>query len=223
MTASELQKDAFTGLLNRNSFHSELHSVLHTAQAKDQPAALALVDIDHFQAINEQFSHQCGDLVIQAISQTIQQGAGEQAVIARIGGDEFAILFPGKEREQALLKLEHIRQLVEGLHVAAPVDGGEVSGLTISAGVAAFSIDGRTESELTRKVHQALYRAKEGGRNMVRLAYEERMVPKTSHFPQTQLERLSKLAAEHQVGEAELLREALDDLLVKYGVNIIES
>ena len=103
------------------------------------------------------------------------------------------------------------------------VESSKIREITISAGVAAFSVDGRSMSELLRKADQALYRAKVGGRNKARLAYEEKMVPKTSHFPQTQLERLTKLASEHGVGESELLREALDDLLVKYGVNDIES
>ena len=68
-----------------------------------------------------------------------------------------------------------------------------------------------------------LYRAKKTGRNSIRLAYEEKMAPKTSHFTLTQLERLSNLAKEEGVGEAVLLREALDDLLLKYGTNNIES
>ena len=67
-----------------------------------------------------------------------------------------------------------------------------------------------------RKADMADYRAKVSGRNKIVLAYEERMAPKTSHFTLTQLERLTALAKEQDVGEAVLLREALDDLLVKY-------
>ena len=84
-------------------------------------------------------------------------------------------------------------------------------------------MDGRTENELFRKVDHALYRAKTSGRKQIRLAYEERMVPKTTHYTQTQMERLSKLAAERGVNEADLLREAMDDFLTKYGVNDIET
>ena len=84
-------------------------------------------------------------------------------------------------------------------------------------------MDGRTENELFRKADHALYRAKASGRKQIRLAYEERMVPKTTHYTQTQLERLSKLAEERGVNEADLLREAMDDFLTKYGVNDIET
>ena len=98
-----------------------------------------------------------------------------------------------------------------------------IQGIFISSGVASFPMDGRTENELFRKADHALYRAKAGGRNQIRLAYEERMVPKTTHYTQTQLERLSKLAEERGVNEADLLREAMDDFLTKYGVNDIET
>jgi predicted signal transduction protein with EAL and GGDEF domain len=76
----------------------------------------------------------------------------------------------------------------------------------------------RSGTELLRKADQALYRSKQMGRNQVRLAYEERMLPKTSHYTQTPLERLSRLAEREGVGEVVLLREALDNLLMKYNV-----
>ena len=93
----------------------------------------------------------------------------------------------------------------------------------VTGGIAAYPIYGNTENEILRKADQALYRAKKAGRNRIRLAYEEKMAPKTSHFSLTQLERLSNLAKEEGVGEAVQLREALDDLLFKYGTNDIES
>lgn len=93
--------------------------------------------------------------------------------------------------------------------------------ITLSAGIASYPVDGRSEAELLRKADQAMYRAKEMGGNQVRLAYEERMVPKTSHYTQTQLERLSRLSEKEGVGEAVLLREALDNLLLKYRVTDI--
>jgi len=132
------------------------------------------------------------------------------------------IIFPGIEREQAFLTLEKLRLACEQRKIKAGNDGDVIEGISISAGIACYPMDGRLKSELMRKSDQALYRAKLTGRSKVRLAYDERMLPKTSHYTQTQLERLSKLASERQAGEAELLREALDDLLAKYGVNEIE-
>jgi predicted signal transduction protein with EAL and GGDEF domain len=84
-------------------------------------------------------------------------------------------------------------------------------------------MDGRTENELFCNADQALYRAKANGRRQVQLVHEECVVPKTTNDTQTQLIRLSKLAEEHGVNDADLLREAMDDFLPKYGVNDIET
>ena len=192
---------------------------MQTAVEGDLPISLAFLDIDNFLLINQSFGHIGGDQVLKSISTIIRDQAGEQAITARYGGDEFAIIFPNLEREQAFLTMERIRAQVE-----TQESFGDVSTkITITGGIAAYPIDGSTESEILRKADQALYRAKKTGRNSIRLAYEEKMAPKTSHFTLTQLERLSNLSKEEGVGEAVLLREALDDLLFKYGTNDIES
>jgi hypothetical protein len=80
-----------------------------------------------------------------------------------------------------------------------------------------------SENELFRKADHALYHAKASGRKQIRLAYEEGMIPKTTHYTQTQLERLSKLADERGVNDANLLRETMDDFLTKNGLNDIET
>ncbi len=223
MTAAPtLLTDDLTGLLTRKAFLSEFERLLAEARTSEQPLTLVLLDVDHFKSVNDTYGHVAGDNTLVTIAETARSYIGEETVAARYGGDEFAALMTGVEREQAFLTFERLRAGVE----QAQVPGGEnrppIGGLTISCGAASFPIDGRTVSELLRKADQALYRAKVAGRNQVRLAYEERMTPKTSHYTQTQLERLSKLAGEKGVGEAELLREALDDLLTKYGVNEIE-
>ena len=123
------------------------------------------------------------------------------------------------EREQAFLLLEGIRS-----EVGNRQSFGEIkTQITITAGIAAYPIDGNSENEILRKADQALYRAKKTGRNKVCIAQEEKMLTKTTHFTVTQLERLSRLAREENIGEAALLREALDDLLTKYRVADIES
>jgi len=218
------QLDDLTGLLTKTAFRLEFSNAL--AQAKnnnhEQPLALGFFDLDGFLAVNETFGHIGGDSLLKSVAQILKERLPEAGVAARYGGDEFAILLPGMEREPAFLQLEQIRSAVSQVEVPAP-SGKVMRGQTISAGVAAFPLDGRSEAELLRKADQALYRAKLSGRNQVRLAYEEKMIPKTAHFTQTQLERLNSLAEMHSVTDAELLREAVDDLLTKYGVNSIES
>ena len=218
------QADDLTGLFNRKAFLAELSAALSHAKLNNHeaPFSVALIDIDQFYGLNERYGHVGGDNILEAFSQIVQDIVGEDAIPSRYGGDEFAIIFPNTEREQAFLRLEQIR--VAALqHEVVTAKGEHIAGIPVSGGVASFPIDGRSENELLRKADQALYRAKVAGRNQVRLSYEERMVPKTSHYTQTQLERLSKLSEERSVSEADLLREAMDDLLTKYGVNSIES
>jgi diguanylate cyclase (GGDEF)-like protein len=218
------QLDELTGLFSRKGFLERFTETLSNAKANLQelPLSLALLDVDIFNKINEQYGHVTGDLVLVAVSAVIQEFAGKEALVGRYGGDEFVIVFPGEEREQAFLKTEQIRHALS----QRDLQTGEqrtIHGISISGGVSSFPVDGRTENELFRKADHALYRAKASGRGQVRLAYEEKMVPKTTHYTQTQLERLSKLAEGRGVSEADLLREAMDDFLTKYGVNDIET
>lgn len=214
--------DELTGLLTRKNFREQLSELLAQSRSQELPLAIGLIDIDSFLLINETYGHQGGDETLKVVADTIRSLLGPDDLASRYGGDEFAVVFLNKEREPAFLRLEQLRQAVSQVELTT-TGGKKVNGITISAGIAAFPVDGRTEPELVRKADQALYRAKMAGRNQVRLAYDEKMVPKTAHFTQTQLERLANLAEVHAVNEADLLREAVDDLLTKYGINDIES
>jgi diguanylate cyclase (GGDEF)-like protein len=216
--------DELTGLLNRKAWMEKFSEALAQARSvtPEMPLSLALLDVDMFMQVNEQFGHATGDQVLVAVAEVIRENAGKETLVGRYGGDEFVIVFPGAEREGAFLALEKIRQELSQRELKA-ANGRTIQGIFISGGVASFPVDGRTENELYRKADHALYRAKASGRMQVRLAFEERMVPKTTHYTQTQLERLSKLAEERKVSEADLLREAMDDFLTKYGVNDIET
>ncbi len=215
MTTASMPPDDLTGLLTRTDFETALAQALRQAQEIGAPLSLAFFDIDHFLQVNERFAHQGGDVVLKRLAQLLQSHL-QGGLAGRYGGDEFCVIFPGVEREQALLRMEAFRAEV------AAQPGFEEGGVkvemqvTISGGIAAYPIDSEEASDLLRKADTALYRAKLSGRNKIVLAYEERMVPKTAHFPQSQLERLAALARKESVSEAVLLREALDDLLTKY-------
>jgi len=211
--------DELTGALSRESFEIRLEAALHKALQNQQPLTLAFVDIDQFLLINERYGNQIGDQVLVQIQQKLTKGTPDATLIFRYGGDEFALLMPNMTREQALLTLEQIR-----LDLSAPQAYGEREfGISISAGVASYPIDSSAIDEIQRKAYQALYRAKKEGRGQILLAFDEKMVPKTVHFTETQLERLTTLSNDLSVTEARLLREALDDLINKYTVNKIEA
>jgi len=213
--------DPLTGLLRREAFDEALHAAFLKASQDNAPLALAFFDIDRFLQANDIYGQQGGDAILATIADIAGQIIGARGQLSRYGGDEFACLFENTEREQAFLVMEQVRAAVEALEQFTNGETTIDAKVTITGGVAAYPIDGSDENELFRKADGALYRAKMTGRNKFVLAVEERMIPKTAHFTQTQLERLSELAGEQGVSEAVLLREALDDLLVKYKHNFL--
>ncbi|MCQ2495635.1 MAG: diguanylate cyclase [Lachnospiraceae bacterium] len=190
-------------------FEKDLDAFLNS-EAAGSPIVLALFDIDEFMRVNDNWGMDMGDKIIIESAQYVAGCLPEDTVIYRIGGDEFAIIFNnGMEKEDVFLLMNDIKN---GYPIKLP-DG---SPLTISAGIATAFEDATRLQELIRKAESALFRAKNNGRNKVGLAREEKMVPKTSHYTSEQLSLLSKLAKREGVGEAILLREALDMLLKKY-------
>lgn len=212
-------QDALTQLMTRKAFNRALREQLPLLREGDQEISFAFWDIDEFMAINTEFGHEAGDRVLIEIAEITTALLGPEARVARFGGDEFAAYLPNIGREDSLLLLERLRGKIEG-HRFHDTDGNELSiHATISIGISSCPTDGRTFYELMRKASEALYRAKVEGRNRIRLARLENMLTKTTHYTQSQLERLGKLAAELNLNEAELLREAMDDLLLKYEFN----
>jgi diguanylate cyclase (GGDEF)-like protein len=216
MSTDNSPLDQLTGLITRKGFEEKLKAAVLHAQQTDRPLSLAFLDIDHFKRLNDSLGHESGDVIIKAVGDTVQRVAGDKAIACRYGGEEYTLIFPDTEREQAFLIIESARSEIAQLKSLSDGKKKVNAQLTISGGIAAFPIDAQDENELLRKADQALYKAKNNGRNKIVLAYEEKMSPKTSHYTLTQLERLSELAKEQGVGEAVLLREALDNLLVKY-------
>jgi len=216
MSADNSTLDALTGLINRKGFEEKLKAAVLHAQQNDRPLSLGFLDIDFFKRLNDGMGHEAGDVVIKAIGELVKRAAGDKAIVCRYGGEEYILIFPDTEREQAFLLIESARAEIAQLKSMSDGKKKVNAQLTISGGIAAFPIDAQDENELLRKADQALYKAKATGRNKIVLSFEEKMAPKTSHYTLTQLERLSELAKEQGVGEAVLLREALDNLLVKY-------
>ena len=195
------------------AFDEDLNEILNSdAEANGEVVAIALIDCDQFDHINKDFGSAEGDRVLIEAGRYIQKNLPEGAKVYRIGGDEFGIIFRGTmEREEIFLFLNDLKN---NYAVQTP-DGVRQA---ITAGMATAFEDASRCAELIRKADGALYRAKVAGGNKVAMAKEEKMVPKTSHFTQDQLQRLAKLAKREGVGEAILLREGLDLLLKKYDI-----
>ncbi len=197
------------------AFMGQLAAVLN-AQGADGVVSVGLFDIDWFGKTNDEHGREVGDAVIDALSGHLAAMADGRGSVHRYGGDAFAVLLPGLEKEEAFLLLESARASFAESRVVDVGDRTLELRVGVSAGLASSPDDSADPPILMRKASEALYRAKVGGRNKVCLAREEKMVTKTSHYAQGQLYGLSRLAKRKGVGEAVMLREALDDLLRKY-------
>ncbi|MBX9929305.1 MAG: GGDEF domain-containing protein [Gemmatimonadaceae bacterium] len=158
--------DPLTGLANRRAFEELLQRVLAEATRFGTSCALAVIDIDHFKRVNDTHGHDVGDAVLQTVAHALQEGIREVDLVARLGGEELAVLSPQTDAEGARELSERLRQRIEARVTRA---GGVEVRVTASVGVAVRrpGDDGPT---LFKRADRALYRAKSGGRNRVELA-----------------------------------------------------
>src|SRR4051812_10412305 len=151
--------DPLTGVANRRSFYASLEAELKRAERTAAPVTLVLIDLDGFKEINDTHGHPFGDGVLQTIAQKLRHGLRATDVLARVGGDEFAILLPATPRDNAATLVARARD-----EAAASVGG--VS-LTWSAGVATYPTDARESATLVECADAALYCAKAAGQSTI--------------------------------------------------------
>ena len=162
-------KDPLTGLPNRR----ELERVLGLHESKQPPiATLIYADLDHFKKLNDTLGHAAGDGALRHVARILENAVRDKDLVARIGGEEFAIWMPHTPIESGLEVAERIRATVES---TAWRWGGEAYPLTISCGVAGYPDSVSTVENLRVIADAALYRAKQGGRNRVERAQGEPM------------------------------------------------
>ncbi|WP_081848064.1 diguanylate cyclase [Microbulbifer sp. HZ11] len=156
--------DQLTTLFNRRYFDEQLPKEFAFTSRNGTSLALLIIDLDHFKMINDRLGHVRGDAALAAVGQLIRKQVRKPVVACRYGGEEFAILLPRTNREQAVEVAERLRQSVAGLNLK------DIS-LTVSIGVAASEQDNYASAiQLFEAADGALYRAKHAGRNRVELA-----------------------------------------------------
>ncbi|HEV6966776.1 MULTISPECIES: GGDEF domain-containing protein [Roseateles] len=157
-------KDALTGLANRRSFEMALAREVDRVARAGEAALLLMLDIDHFKAVNDTYGHGVGDHVIRGVAATIAQTVRPMDFVARIGGEEFAIILPSCATHVGLAVAERVRERVSELSI--DLGGGQVLKVTVSLG-GAFAPPWVRSSPLlwTERADRQLYRAKAEGRN----------------------------------------------------------
>lgn len=159
----ESSRDPLTQLMNRRLFLQQLEQVRH--QSSDHPYTLLLLDIDQFKRVNDNHGHVTGDEVLVNIATTIVDIVGQEAIVARFGGDEFVVLLRDTDLAKGLQQAETLRLAVESQPVASSIDEQDI-GISISIGV----VEGHAQmpnKELMQHADHALYSAKRQGRNCV--------------------------------------------------------
>jgi len=154
--------DSMTGLLNHNASIEQLNLLRKAAQRYGYDISVVMMDIDFFKAVNDQYGHPAGDKLIIAIAQILSHSLRESDVCGRYGGEEFILLLPGTGSEVAQQLANSIRLKIGSLEIAA-IDNTPV---TASFGVTMFD-PAQPGADLIRKADNALYLAKESGRNRV--------------------------------------------------------
>ena len=159
--------DPLTGAPNRRAFDNEAGQAMARARRNGGMITVGVADIDHFKAVNDKYGHPVGDQVLCSLAKTIRAAARNTDIVARTGGEEFGLVFPGATVEQAAQVAERIRRAVEAQPVKT-ADGTEVR-VTLSMGLADLPRDGQLDQALAA-ADGALYTAKEQGRNRIERA-----------------------------------------------------
>jgi diguanylate cyclase (GGDEF)-like protein len=162
--------DGLTGLWNRRQFDLSCASEIERAARFGEPFAVAMVDLDRFKQVNDTHGHPAGDAMLVELARRLTESTREVDVVARYGGEEFILLLPRTDRSGAVRVAEKLAEAVrcEPFHF----DDGSLD-LTVSVGVAAYPRDGSTVRELVKSADDALYRAKDTGRDRVMAAVDE--------------------------------------------------
>jgi diguanylate cyclase (GGDEF)-like protein len=158
--------DTLTGVYNRRYFYEYAENEISRSQRYDNQMSLIMLDIDHFKLVNDRFGHLVGDQTLKMIVDTCQSVLRKSDVMCRFGGEEFIVLLPETNQEDAVIAAERICKTISEQSLPTNSDLGPVV-VTVSIGVTQLKTKTETLQDLIDEADHALYHAKETGRNRV--------------------------------------------------------
>ena len=156
--------DSLTGLLNRAELDKALETETTRADRYERPLSLLMLDIDHFKFVNDDFGHQAGDKVLVELAKILELATRKVDSVGRFGGEEFLVILPELNHEQALMLAERIRRQVESTSIRYQDKQIEI---TVSIGVSTYPQHGVSVDDLVKASDDAMYKAKKRGRNQI--------------------------------------------------------
>lgn len=156
--------DGLTGVANRRSFNDSLTKEFERAKRYGQPLSLAVIDLDFLKKINDTYGHMTGDEAIKSIGFVLRESSRSIDITARYGGEEFCVLLPNTDIEMAEQLAERLRRIIRETEIDGP------GALSASIGVASYPLHADAADALFLRADEALYRAKQDGRNLVRVS-----------------------------------------------------
>jgi len=187
--SEEARTDDLTGLLNRRVFNRRLSEEHSRAQRYQKPYAVAMLDIDHFKRINDNYGHQSGDAILRQMGALLARQFRDMDIVARYGGEEFIVLLVETGGGTAKGVMERVRRAIAGTSFMLP-DRREI-GVTVSIGISCFPNCATDAQAAVNTADQALYTAKQAGRNRVKL-YREILKARLDKRPELVVEMLQE-------------------------------
>lgn len=225
-----LTRDGLTRMHNRAAMMEKMEEL---SEKYSKPAGkvgtgkrlftVALLDLDCFKTLNDKYGHMFGDMILSEAAEIFRDEIGQRGIGGRYGGDEFILIFENVSFEQTFIILENIRRRIKDHRFEMRIEDRDIqSSVTTSIGLASFPNDGGDAHEVLRSADEALYRAKQEGRDRICIAVDQKKIPKTVYYTRWQLERLSGISENEGKSESALFREAVD-LLVNHYENKTEA
>lgn len=209
-------RDSLTGLYDRKYFEDYLERQIRQYHSHQRPFSILLIDIDFFKKVNDTYGHQAGDKVLRKLAHFLSENTRCTDTVARYGGEEFIVVFPNTTKEMAKQIAQQLRH--KWHHKGIPE-------VTFSGGIGEFGVDGQTAQELIRNVDDALYRAKNGGRDKILAVGEvtttRRISIKRPGYLRTQVYVV--VGAAPRVGSTSFCLALAGYLAPRYPVEIIDA
>ena len=163
---NEAQRDFLTGLFNRKVFDRMMDDLTHYAFTEKKPLSLLMIDVDHFKHFNDEYGHLIGDEVLKMVARLLKDTVKGTDIVARFGGEEFAVILPHTPISGAQVVAENIRNGIASKELKHKESGTSFGSVTVSVGIAAYGMNDSVPT-LIRRADEAMFAAKREGRNRV--------------------------------------------------------